>query len=98
MSIDFNSKYGPAVAPAIALFVFSFFLVSPVTAQDNATLQGTVTLGESGQPIHNVLITVRQLKRTVSTDDNGKMCFKTSLLGAMKSWHISTEFRIWSRL
>ena len=31
-----------------------------------------MTLGESGKPIHNVLITILQLKRTVDTDDNGQ--------------------------
>ena len=36
-----------------------------------ATLRGIATLGD-GKPIHNVLITVLQLKRSVSTDDDGK--------------------------
>lgn len=36
-----------------------------------ATLRGTVTLGD-GKPVHNVLITVLQLKRSVSTDNNGR--------------------------
>ena len=46
----------------------------PALAQPSttaATLRGTTTLGD-GKPIHNVLITVIQLKRTVSTDDNGR--------------------------
>lgn len=37
----------------------------------SATLRGKVTLGDSGKPIHNVLITVLQLKRTVGTDESG---------------------------
>ena len=36
------------------------------------TLRGTVTLGNTGKPVHNVMITVLQLKRTVTTDDDGK--------------------------
>src|SRR5688572_6056979 len=40
-------------------------------ASGTATLNGTVTLGDTGKPVHNVLITVLQLKRTVSTDDAG---------------------------
>ena len=40
------------------------------------TLRGTVTLGDSGKPIHNVLITVLQLKRTVGTDDSGNYEFQ----------------------
>ncbi|MBD0327139.1 MAG: TonB-dependent receptor, partial [Pyrinomonadaceae bacterium] len=43
--------------------------------QANATLRGTVTLGESGKPIHNVLITIIQLRRTVDTDEAGKYEF-----------------------
>lgn len=44
-------------------------------AQTNAALKGTVTLGESGKPIHNVLITIMQLKRTVGTDEQGNYEF-----------------------
>lgn len=47
----------------------------PALAQSSsgaATLRGTVTLGENGKPVHNVLITVLQLKRTVNTDDDGR--------------------------
>ncbi|HEU4769213.1 MAG TPA: TonB-dependent receptor, partial [Pyrinomonadaceae bacterium] len=36
-----------------------------------ATLRGTVTLGDTGKPVHNVVITILQLKRSVNTDDNG---------------------------
>jgi iron complex outermembrane receptor protein len=45
----------------------------PALAQSSntATLRGTATLGD-GKPIHNVLITVLQLKRSVSTDDDGR--------------------------
>src|SRR5688500_14058051 len=44
-------------------------LSSPPSAA--ATLRGTVTLPD-GKPIHNVLITVIQLKRTVNTNDDGQ--------------------------
>ena len=47
----------------------------PVLAQSTAALRGTVTLGDTDKPVHNVLITVLQLKRTVDTDDNGKYEF-----------------------
>ena len=42
------------------------------SAPGTVTLRGTVTLGEGGKPIHNALITILQLKRTVGTDDEGK--------------------------
>src|SRR4030095_9239021 len=47
----------------------------PVLAQSNSTLRGTVTLSDSSKPIHNVLVTILQLKRTVATDENGKYEF-----------------------
>lgn len=47
-----------------------------VLGQATATLKGTVTLGEDGQPIHNVLITILQLKRTVGTNDQGRYEFQ----------------------
>ena len=57
----------------LALFsIFSF----PVLAQSNATLRGTVTLGDSTKPVHNVLVTILQLKRTIGTDENGKYEFQ----------------------
>jgi iron complex outermembrane receptor protein len=62
----------------------AFILVSvisfPAFAQSSngaaTTLRGTVTLGESGKPVHNVLVTILQLKRTVYTDDDGKYEFQ----------------------
>lgn len=53
-----------------ALSCFSAVAQTSPTA-GTATLRGTVTLGDSGKPIHNVLITVLQLKRTVGTDESG---------------------------
>jgi iron complex outermembrane receptor protein len=49
--------------------------LATVPQEANATLRGTVTLGEGGKPIHNVLITIIQLKRTVDTDEAGKYEF-----------------------
>ena len=46
------------------------------TPTSASSLRGTVTLGESGEPIHNVLITVLQLKRTVGTDEQGNYEFQ----------------------
>jgi iron complex outermembrane receptor protein len=57
------------------VFVLSSLGVSAF-GQSTATLRGTVTLGGSGKPIHNVLVTILQLKRTVDTDDNGKYEFQ----------------------
>ncbi|HVG38787.1 MAG TPA: TonB-dependent receptor, partial [Pyrinomonadaceae bacterium] len=37
-----------------------------------ATLRGTVILGDDGQPVHNALITVLQLRRTAETDEAGR--------------------------
>ncbi len=57
------------------LFTFLVFGLANLTAlaqsSGTATLKGTVTLGTTGKPVHNVMITVLQLKRTVTTDDDG---------------------------
>jgi iron complex outermembrane receptor protein len=45
------------------------------TSSGGGTLTGTVTLAESGKTVHNVLVTIVQLKRTEGTDDNGKYTF-----------------------
>ncbi len=56
--------------------MFACLISLPALGQSTATLRGTVTLGENGQPVHNVLITILQLKRTVNTDNNGKYEFQ----------------------
>lgn len=57
----------------IVLAIASLPVPAQSTSQSTAaTLRGTVTLGDTDKPVHNVLITVLQLKRTVDTDDNGK--------------------------
>ncbi|HWN08518.1 MAG TPA: TonB-dependent receptor [Pyrinomonadaceae bacterium] len=56
--------------------ICSALLSSAAMGQAGASLKGRVTLGESGQPIHNVLITIRQLKRTVGTDEQGNYEFQ----------------------
>src|SRR5688572_11277281 len=60
---------------AVALFITLLFSL-PAMGQPSAVLKGTVTLGESGKPIHNVLITILQLKRTVGTDEQGNYEFQ----------------------
>ena len=65
-----------AVFRFAAVLAFLSIASLPAFAQSNATLRGTVTLGESGKPVHNTLITILQLKRTVGTDDNGKYEFQ----------------------
>src|SRR5688572_5359808 len=71
MTDDFLRKYRGRALRATALVMFGFCCCLPAFGQANATLRGTVTLGDSGKPIHNVLITVLQLKRTVGTDESG---------------------------
>lgn len=50
--------------------------LSVAFAQSSGTLRGTVTLEGSGTPIHNVIITITQLKQSVETDENGAYEFK----------------------
>ena len=51
-------------------------------AQANGTLKGTVTLETSGKPVHNVVVTIIQLKRAAETDDNGVYTFENVPAGA----------------
>src|SRR6185503_20120075 len=60
---------------ALSTILLSFFS-SHALAQTTSTLRGTVTLGATGKPIHNALITILQLKRTVDTDDQGQYEFQ----------------------
>ena len=41
----------------------------------NGTIKGLVTLEISGSPVHNVTVTILQLKRSVQTEDDGSYTF-----------------------
>lgn len=45
-------------------------------AQSNNTINGTVTLEDTGKPVHGVRVVILELNRTTDTDDNGKYEFK----------------------
>ena len=63
---------------AIKAFAFALLLAFstlPALAQSGGKLKGTVTLSDSGKPIHNVLVTILQLRRTVNTDESGDYMF-----------------------
>src|SRR5215208_1371060 len=45
-------------------------------AQATGTLRGTVRLETSDTPLHNVIVTITQLKRAVETDESGAYEFK----------------------
>lgn len=46
-------------------------LAVTTAAQANATLRGTITLSNSGKPIHNVVVTILQLRRSATTKEDG---------------------------
>jgi iron complex outermembrane recepter protein len=58
----------------ISILLTSFS--STAVGQTGSTLRGKVTLGSSGKPIHNVLVTILQLKRTVNTNESGDYEFQ----------------------
>ena len=60
----------------IFISLISFSAFGQAAATGTGTLRGTVTLGDSGKPIHNAIITILQLKRSVDTDNNGNYEFK----------------------
>ena len=75
MSLNQNINISSALRMVLAfIFVgfFSSYAPGQTAATGTGTLRGTVTLGGTGKPIHNALITILQLKRTVDTDNEGK--------------------------
>lgn len=73
---NFFRTASTAVFRSALIFIMASLFCSAALGQAGATLRGTVTLGESGKPIHNVLVTILQLKRTVGTDEQGKYEFQ----------------------
>ena len=71
-----SSGFSSHIFVAAKLFVICCVFSLPAFGQANATLKGTVTLGDTGQPIHNVLVTILQLKRTVGTNERGDYEFQ----------------------
>jgi iron complex outermembrane recepter protein len=75
-----NQKLG--ISTASMRFALAFIFAGLFSLQTfgqtagTATLRGRVILGESGRPVHNALITILQLKRTVDTDNNGNYEFQ----------------------
>jgi iron complex outermembrane receptor protein len=61
-------------------FVLSFCLLCALSvsglAQSNGALRGAVTIGDTGKPAHNVLVTIIQLRRSVETDEKGAYEFQ----------------------
>lgn len=51
------------------------FLVTAAPAQ-TGTISGTARLGDSAKPVHNVLIVISELNRSIGTDENGRYEFK----------------------
>src|SRR4030095_4943180 len=62
------------------LLALSFCLLCSLSvsgmAQATAKLSGTVTLGDNGNPVHGVRVTIIQLRRSVITGDDGKYEFQ----------------------
>src|SRR5687768_6221575 len=75
--IKASTRFSSRIFLAARLFVICCMFSLPAFGQANATLRGTVTLGDTGQPIHNVLVTIIQLKRTVGTNEQGRYEFQS---------------------
>lgn len=58
------------------IFFLSVFLFPSLIYAQNATIQGTVTLQESNNPIHDVVVILSQLKRSTQTNDDGTYVFE----------------------
>lgn len=58
----------------IQTLIFAFLLSSLASlgfSQAQGTIRGAVTLADDNKPIHNAIVTVVQLKRSVQTDESG---------------------------
>src|SRR4030095_1363755 len=58
-----------------SLLAILFSLASLCFGQSSGTLRGVVTLEISGSPVHNVKVSILQLKRAVMTNDDGSYEF-----------------------
>jgi iron complex outermembrane receptor protein len=75
---NFSRKFSLQAVFFILALAGCFALALPAQAQvtqSAGVLRGTITLGDSGQPIHNVLVTILQLRRTVGTNEQGQYEF-----------------------
>jgi iron complex outermembrane recepter protein len=57
------------------LLAILFSLASLCFGQSSGRLRGVVTLDISGSPVHNVKVSILQLKRAVMTNDDGSYEF-----------------------
>lgn len=64
------------IIAATTFLAFAVALSPPVLGQANGVIKGTITLGDSGKPIHNVLMTMVQLRRTTSSNEKGEYEFQ----------------------
>src|SRR5262245_700669 len=76
-------KFGNTVLTRLFTLPFCLCcgLFAVVPAQSNGSLRGSVTLGDAGKPVHNVRVTIIQLKRSVETDERGAYEFHNILPG-----------------
>ncbi|HEX6733101.1 MAG TPA: TonB-dependent receptor, partial [Pyrinomonadaceae bacterium] len=74
-AITERKTQGRSVHFVLITILFSVFS-SNALGQSNPSLRGKITLGSSGKPIHNVLVTILQLKRTVNTNEEGEYEFQ----------------------
>jgi iron complex outermembrane receptor protein len=60
----------------LATLVLTAVMTTVALAQSNGTVRGTVTLEDTTKPVHNVQVTILQLKRAAETGEDGTYEFK----------------------
>jgi iron complex outermembrane receptor protein len=68
----------------IACMLAAIFAPAVGLSQQPGVLRGRVTLYGSGTPLHNVSVTILQLRLTTETDDNGEYEFRDLLPGTYR--------------
>ena len=61
------------IISSLGLIIASLLIIHPADglAQTAGTIRGTVTLSDNDKPLHNVIVTVVELKRSTETDEAG---------------------------
>jgi iron complex outermembrane recepter protein len=62
--------------PAVFLTLLLLLFPARGLAQSGGTIRGTITLADAGTPIHNAIVTLLQLRRSVQTDESGTYEFR----------------------
>jgi iron complex outermembrane receptor protein len=77
-----RSSHTKRILFAFLLLMFPARALAQTSGAASGTVSGTITLADGGTPLHNVIVTVVQLKRSVQTNETGDFVFENVPPGA----------------